>query len=51
MKRWIFNHKNMLMLFQLLLIIPAVSNLWLFKMSVVTDFSFLVAGVLELFHY
>lgn len=48
MKRWIFNHKNMLMLFQLLLIIPAFSNLWLFKMSVVTDFS---AGVLELFHY
>ncbi|WPC08973.1 hypothetical protein [Globicatella sp. PHS-GS-PNBC-21-1553] len=46
MKRWFFNHKNTLMLFQLLLIILAFSNHWLFKMSVVTDFSFLVAGVL-----
>lgn len=46
MKKWIFNHKNTLMLIQLLLIILAFSNLWFFKMSKVTDLSFLVAGVL-----
>lgn len=46
MKKWILNHKNILMLIQLLLIILAFSNLWFFKIRDVTDLSFLVAGVL-----
>lgn len=46
MKKWILNHKNILMLIQLLLIILAFSNLWFFKIRDITDLSFLVAGVL-----
>lgn len=46
MKKWILNHKNILMLIQLLLIILAFSNLWFFKIRNITDLSFLVAGVL-----